>query len=68
MSAQKTADSFVQCVTCGYTRRVDFGKCLREGWPKCHDQTMRLTKTTADIEAAVGGLFTDAVQHLGKPE
>lgn len=32
----------VWCRTCGSTKAVDSGHCLRYGWPKCHGHTMTL--------------------------
>ena len=32
----------VYCHSCGKTKKVDSGFCLRKGWPKCCDQMMSL--------------------------
>ena len=45
-------DSVVACLTCKRTEDVDFAKCLRLGWPKCHGATMRLVTTMADVGEA----------------
>ena len=34
----------VHCRTCGVELGVDSAKCLREGWPVCCGETMRLGK------------------------
>lgn len=56
MSDVSGENSVVVCQTCRSTQDVDFGKCLRSGWPECCGQTMRLISTTADIGAAVAGV------------
>jgi len=47
-------DSGVECQSCGKTRVANFARCLREGWPMCCGETMRLLHTFANIEHAVG--------------
>lgn len=32
----------VWCTVCGDTQRVDSGKCLKNGWPKCCGFTMTI--------------------------
>lgn len=49
------SDSYVKCDICGKTKEVAFSVCLRKGWPTCCEgKTMRLLRTEADIDAAVG--------------
>jgi hypothetical protein len=55
-------DSMVECVSCGKREEVSFAKCLREGWPRCCALTMRLLKTVADIEHAVGEAMHEALE------
>ncbi len=40
----------VWCRVCGFTMSVDSGRCLREGWPKCHGQTMTIDKPAGAAE------------------
>lgn len=47
-------DSYVKCDECSETKTVNFAHCLRDGWPVCCGHTMRLLRTEADIDAAVG--------------
>jgi Zn finger protein HypA/HybF involved in hydrogenase expression len=32
----------VWCAKCNSFKDVDAARCLREGWPKCHGQTMSI--------------------------
>lgn len=59
-------NDYVKCDKCGATKEVDFAACVRKGWPTCCGYTMRLLRTQADIDAAVGkavspvrGFFND---------
>jgi len=36
----------VRCTTCGREQQVDAAACLRDGWPTCHGETMRLQPVT----------------------
>ena len=53
----------VKCIHCGNEETVDFGYCLRNGWPKCCGYTMRLmTKAKdIDIDGAVGKIVKKAI-------
>lgn len=37
-------NGIVWCRHCGRSRKVDAAKCLRDGWPKCCEGTMRIDK------------------------
>lgn len=51
------ADSYLKCTVCGREDVGNFSHNLRHGWPKCCGYTMRLERTDADIDAAVGDAF-----------
>jgi hypothetical protein len=57
-----TWDSTVQCTTCGQKDHVEFAHCLRKGWPKHCDQTMRLVATEADVTTAVQRVVWEPVR------
>ncbi len=57
-----TPDSKVECQSCGSKATPNFAKSLREGWPMCCGQTMRLMNTQADIEHAVGAAMGEGLQ------
>lgn len=38
----KRLDKFCTCRKCGRRQSVDPAQCLRQGWPKCCGETMRL--------------------------
>lgn len=55
----------VRCPTCGAQRRVFYGECLANGWPKCCDgQTMRLERAPSrkQTDDAVRGIVAPAVE------
>jgi hypothetical protein len=54
------ADSYLRCTICGRTSTTDFASSLRTGWERCCGYTMRLERTDADIEAAVGSVVGQA--------
>jgi hypothetical protein len=54
------ADSYLRCTVCGRTSTTDFASSLRDGWETCCGYTMRLERTTADIDAAVGAVVAPA--------
>ena len=62
-----SGDSIVRCDKCSRELSVDFAWSLREGWPMCHGQTMRLLTTKADIAAAVGSVFARAQLSVEGP-
>lgn len=46
-------DGVVICKTCGKLLKVDSGKCLANGWPKCCGATMSLGRafeTTIELD------------------
>lgn len=43
---KKLCPSEVECDHCGYKQAVNVSKCLREGWPKCCGETMKLNSYT----------------------
>lgn len=49
------SDTRVKCQTCHREERVNFGACLRSGWPKCCGATMSLLDrpSRATVDAAV---------------
>lgn len=53
------SETMVECKTCKKRLKVSFAKCLRSGWPECHDETMRLiTKPSEEtIKEAVASQF-----------
>ena len=57
----KKKNSRVECRHCGASQQVDFGRCLRHGWPECCGETMMLLSTKANIGAAVGEIVKEAV-------
>jgi len=57
-----SADSNVECMHCGKKLLANFARCLREGWPMCCGYTMRLLRTAADIEHAVGEAMHEALE------
>ena len=59
-----SGNSLVQCSVCKRQEVVDFGTCLRSGWPKCHGYTMTLMHTAADIGRAVGETFAAATVRI----
>lgn len=42
-------DSLVRCSVCEVIKKVDFGYCLENGWPKCCGVTMRLINSSANV-------------------
>ena len=46
-------DCDLVCTVCGRKSTTRFALSLRNGWEKCCGYTMRLIRTTADIDAAV---------------
>jgi hypothetical protein len=54
------ADSYLRCTVCGRTSTTDFASSLRTGWERCCGYTMRLERTDADIDAAVGQVLAPA--------
>lgn len=59
-------DTTVECSKCGRLERVNFGFCLRNGWPKCHALTMRAvwTPTEEQIDEAVRAAVAGAKIYL----
>ena len=55
-------DSLVKCDNCGREQKVNFGHCLKSGWPECCGYTMALIRTRAKIDAAVGKIVAPAVR------
>lgn len=55
---EKERDSFLRCTVCGREETTNFSGSLRRGWTKCCGYTMRLERTDADIESAVGKALT----------
>jgi hypothetical protein len=41
-TAQEAREREVFCADCGSIQEVDPGLCLRRGWPRCCNQTMRM--------------------------
>lgn len=60
------ADSAVICDECGRVELVAFANHLRFGWPECHEKTMRLLETNADIDAAVSEQYE--LREGGEPD
>lgn len=60
------ANAIVECQTCYRQKDVDFGACLRRGWPTCHGETMTLVSTPsyAEINKAVSGIVGEAVRTI----
>lgn len=54
-------DSYLRCTVCGRESTTNFASSLRHGWERCCGYTMRLERTTADIDAAVGGVVGAAL-------
>lgn len=61
-------DTTVGCTVCGRTQATGFGSSLRNGWPKCCGYTMRLMRTTADIEAVAGASLRAQTAPLTRKE
>lgn len=55
-------DSYLKCTVCGRESTTNFASSLARGWEKCCGYTMRLERTDADIDAAVGGIVSDAMK------
>lgn len=47
-------DTYLRCTVCGRESTTSFRSSLAAGWEKCCGYTMRLMRTEADIEKAVG--------------
>jgi hypothetical protein len=52
--AHRPYDAHVRCTVCGHEQDCSFAWCLRHGWPRCCELTMRLDRYDTDIGAAVG--------------
>jgi hypothetical protein len=53
-------DSYLRCTVCGRESTTNFASSLSRGWEKCCGYTMRLERTDANIDAAVGGIVLRA--------
>lgn len=57
-------DSWLECSYCGRKSTASFASSMQSGWERCCGYTMRLERTEADIDAAVGAAF-DADLAMG---
>lgn len=57
-------DTVLRCATCHIKQRVNFHEALRDGWPRCHGQTMILVKTTAAMDSAVEACVRGDARNL----
>jgi hypothetical protein len=46
---KKVSNTTLKCKYCGRESSVDFGYCLRHGWPVCCNYTMTMKSSTANI-------------------
>ena len=59
MNPNHVNDSWLRCTVCGRESTTRFASSLATGWEKCCGYTMRLERTTADIDQAVGELHRE---------
>lgn len=52
-------DTVVRCKRCGRTQYLKFENGLRNGWSLCHGYTMPIIYQQADIDKAVGNIFSE---------
>jgi hypothetical protein len=60
-------DTYLHCTVCGRTSSTSFKSSLERGWEKCCGYTMRLMRTEADIERAVGQIAGPDARFPGEP-
>lgn len=58
-----TTDTHLRCTVCGRESSTRFATSLANGWEKCCGYTMRLERTSADIDEAVGEVVGEALER-----
>jgi hypothetical protein len=60
MQTVTETDTICRCEVCQRETSVSLERCLRLGWPYCHNQAMQIVSTTADVPE----LLAQAIQPL----
>jgi hypothetical protein len=68
LSRQSGADTYLRCTVCGRTSTTGFASSLKRGWEKCCGYTMRLVRTEADVERAVGQIAGPGARFPGESQ